>query len=455
MEQHIAQLNEQLVAQEDEIQQLRMELAGAAEAAQAARAAADHARVNVLPRAHAVVDTENILKTLQTPQIIRDLPNFEGNPIKLHAFIRAIDSIMPTLNRATGTDAHRVWIQAIRTKIIGEADNVLEMYGTSLDWDEIKQNLITHYSDRRDEVSLTRDLFTVHQTGTVEDFYSRISYIVSLLVNLLNISEEHIAVKNAKNNFYQQLGLKVFLGGLKEPLGPIIRAQAPGTLKEALRLCIEENNYHHTRTIAKSLPTPPPIPQRLQFQQRSFPQMQQRTFPQPQQRPFPQPQQRSFPQMQQRPIQFPQHKPFQFQQQRSFQFPQRQFPFPQQGQFQNPQQRSLQFNQQRAIQNSLPKPTPMEVDPSIRSRRINYMNRPHFQIEGSSSSSDCQEFYVDDDEFYYQMYDPYNQTYQNEHENSNNQPVETPPNQEANQENKESKIDDLNFHQVAEEHLPT
>lgn len=135
-----------------------------------------------------------------------------------------------------------IWIQAIRAKIVGDADNVLELYGTNLEWEEIKGNLITHYSDRRDEVSLTRDLFAIKQTGTVEDFYSRISHVVSLLVNLLNINELSAEVRSAKNIFYQDMGLKVFLSGLKD-LGPIIRAQGPSSLKEALRLCLEESNY--------------------------------------------------------------------------------------------------------------------------------------------------------------------------------------------------------------------
>ncbi|XP_055590118.1 putative uncharacterized protein DDB_G0294196 [Uranotaenia lowii] len=31
--------------------------------------------------------------------------------------------------------------------------------------------------------------------------------------------------------------------------------------------------------------------------------------------------------------------------------------------------------------NPQPKPTPMDVDPSIRSRHMNYINRPHYQLE--------------------------------------------------------------------------
>ena len=61
------------------------------------------------------------------------------------------------------------------------------------------------------------------------------------------------------------MGLKVFLGGLKEPLGPITRAQAPTTLKEALQLCLEEVNYSHTRYLHKTSTIPPLIPPKKMF----------------------------------------------------------------------------------------------------------------------------------------------------------------------------------------------
>lgn len=210
---------------------------------------------------------DSALKALQTPQILRILPAFDGNPIKLHSFIRSIDDLMPEIDRVRGTPAHTVWLLAIRSKIIGEADNVLEFYGTGTDWIDIKSNLITHYSDKRDEVTLTKDLFKLTQKNSdIEDFYKEIQFSLSLMVNQLNLNEPNIDVRSAKNQFYQDMGLKVFLAGLNEPIGQVIRAQCPTSLKDALRRCLEERNFHYN----KPKPTPPPIPQRNRFQPRNY-----------------------------------------------------------------------------------------------------------------------------------------------------------------------------------------
>lgn len=376
MEQQILELQRQLEERDEQIQQLRLEALGAAQAALAAQAqnfvsqagqAGGAAQNNGSAQANGaappigrnvdidVTQVENILRTMRTPQILRDLPSFSGEAVKLHAFIRSIENLIPLVNSVQGTPMYTIWMQSIRSKIVGDADSILELYGTGLDWAEIKQNLITHYSDRRDEVSLTRDLFKLYQTGTIEDYYGKISHITSLLINLLNINERNEAVKTAKNNLYQQMGLKVFLSGLRDPLGPIVRAQSPATLKDALRLCLEENNYNLYKMGAK----PANLTQPLRFQPLQPQLRNQNHVPQQRMNPIinqpvsnwrdsPNPLFRNnqqIPQLQRSPVP-PQVPPRNFQ-----------------------------------------RPEPMEVDRSIRSRQINYMNRarstngPHYQIE--------------------------------------------------------------------------
>lgn len=218
---------------------------------------------------------EDVLKSLQTPSTLRDIVPFDGNPIKLHQFLKAVDRIMPIMQRASNSPMFDVWMQAIRSKVIGDADTVLELYGTELNWDEIKSNLITHYHDKRDEVSLTRDLFKLSQTNTVQELYESISYIISLLINQLNFNEKDSNVKTAKQKYYQEIGLKVFVAGLRPPLGPIIRAQQPSTLKEALRFCSEESNYNYVQSSFKPQTSSPSnasaVPKHISPQQQRLP----------------------------------------------------------------------------------------------------------------------------------------------------------------------------------------
>lgn len=395
-----------------------------------------------------------ILKQMQSPQIIRDMPCFTGDPVKLNSFIKAIDRLMPTLERARGTAVFEVWMQAIRAKITQEADSVLELYGTDTEWDDIKTTLTTHFSDKRDEISLTRDLFKLTQTNCVQEFYGNVSHSVSLLVNLLNLNEPNPVVITAKKGFYQELGLKVFLSGLKEPLGPIIRAQSPRTLKEALRLCLEEGNFNYVKNHLRS-PQPPPVPAKQSYnvpKPSPFPVANQlRLLQHP--KPFLHPQNQrpiSFnPQF--KPFTYPQpHKPFNFSPQiRPMQIPQQQRP----PQF-HQQQRPFQFGQQPPRQfpsnpnfypSRQPKPVPMEVDHSIRSNLMNYMNRPNYQMEEY-----LEPYAIYDESYPYQMYDYSGYPEYSEVYNPIDQSSESSEN-DNNDSNKSLPVDDLNFRERTEQ----
>ena len=445
------QLNmQQLLEQRDEeIARLQLEAEGAVNALRAAQAEltrqqnVPQAPRNVAPEPLSQADI--VVKSLQTPTAIRDLPTFEGNPIRLNQFLKAVDNIMPTLEQARGTPQFNIWIQSIRSKIIGDADTVLELYGTDLSWREIKQNLITHYNDKRDEVSLTRDLFKLSQTGTYEAFYAEVSHIIALLLNNLNLSETNANVKTAKNKFYQEIGLKVFVAGLREPLGPIVRAQAPETLREALRLCAEENNYNYVRNPFKNHQTPaiPPRKNVPMLNKLPPPRLPHTNFSNP---PYnPNPFKQPFQNNNQHQFKLPQFNPnpfkpqlnqnlFRSQPQNPFKIHYQNYPKP----FQNNQN---VFAPRPTIQ---PKPTPMEIDPSIRSRQINYMNRPHFHEQEYSENP-----YPHDPNDYY-SYEP---NPQEQYDNPTN-PFSTIPTSQipTDEENKETcdttQIDDLNF-QVA------
>ena len=486
----IAELQRCLQDRDDEIARMQLESQGAAHAIQAAQAEQITAAQAAAARAERIVQlereiraargapaggvnsnnnettpAETVLRSLQTPTTIRDLPTFDGNPIKLNQFLKTVDNIMPTLELARGSQSFNVWIQSIRSKIIGDADTVLELYGTDLSWSEIKQNLITHYNDKRDEVSLTRDLFKLSQSGSYETFYAEVSHIIALLVNKLNLAENNANVKMAKNRFYQEMGLKVFVAGLKEPLGPIIRAQAPETLREALRLCAEENNYNYVKNPFKT--QPPSIPPRSTFHTPRptyhppprFPST--NPFNQPKspmnpfaynfnQNPFPkQPfvnnfNQNTFPKQP-----FVNHNPFK-PQPLNPNFP-RQQPYP--PRFNpNPFRTPNAFAPRPAV---FQKPVPMEVDPSIRSRKINYMNRPHFHEEEGPENYytyDPYEYHHQySDQYHHDYYDCPPEQYSEEQDNFTESCNSTKPSLEngADQTKEDVQVDDLNFHMVS------
>lgn len=189
-----------------------------------------------------------IFNSLRIPDAIKDLPRFDGDQRLLHEFINNVEEILLHLRGIDGTPYAQILLRAIRNKVDGEANEVLNMHGTPLVWDEIKKNLTLHYSDKRTETSLIKDLHNLRQSNTsIEQFYKQIVEIQSALNNNILIHERENGVIKAKKDLFAGMCLNTFLTGLREPLGSTVRAMRPDSLASAFAFCIEEQNIFYQK----------------------------------------------------------------------------------------------------------------------------------------------------------------------------------------------------------------
>lgn len=203
---------------------------------------------NSTPQPPLLSQTSQIFESLRIPDAVKDLPKFDGNPRLLYEFLANVEEILGFLANIDGTSYAKIVLRAIRNKIVGEANEILNTYGTPLVWEDIKSNLILQYSDKRNETSLIRDLHNLKQTNqSVQQFYGSIIEIQSAINNNILIHESNQSVINAKRELFAEMCLNTFLSGLKEPLGSNIRAMRPKTLAESLSFCIQEQNIYYSK----------------------------------------------------------------------------------------------------------------------------------------------------------------------------------------------------------------
>lgn len=207
---------------------------------------------------------DSVFNNFRIPDAVKQIPEFDGNPRLLYDFIENVEEILLSASSINRLSYAKVILRAIRNKIVRDANEVLNMYGTPLVWENIKNNLILHYSDKRNETSLIRDLHALKQgSNTVEKFYSKIIEIFSCITNHIKVHEKEAAVLNSKHNLYEEMCLNTFLSGLREPLGSTIRAMKPSSLVEALNFCLKEQNIHYLQnssTLSTNKSDKKPIP---------------------------------------------------------------------------------------------------------------------------------------------------------------------------------------------------
>lgn len=219
-----------------------------------------------------------LFASLKIPDVIKDLPEFHGDKDTLHEFISNVDEIIKLCQELLTEDQKipTAFLRAIRNKIKGQANKDIFNYGTFTTWDKLKNDLITHYSDKRSEISLIRDLHsTLQGVNSTEHYYTNVLKIQTALINQVRLKDTDVKVKE---RLYKDMCLSQFIANLREPLGSTIRSRDPKTLPEAFELCTNEENMYYQKyrlpaRIQPSCSNNPYIPQNrqnYQFRQNYF-----------------------------------------------------------------------------------------------------------------------------------------------------------------------------------------
>lgn len=220
-------------------EKLRLELEGLQLDNEKAKLEIEHLRTTI--------EMNKIFSSFKTPDIIKELPDFNGELEYLHQFIQNVDEIIKLCKEALPKDEEipLTFIKAIKNKIKGNANKVLASIDYTNNWNIIKQTLIDHYADKRTEVALIRDLHRTRQgLLTSKQFYDKILEIQIALTARAKL--EHCN-NGIKEELFKQMCLSQYIANLREPLGSNIRARDPEDLNTALEFCVTEENMYYIK----------------------------------------------------------------------------------------------------------------------------------------------------------------------------------------------------------------
>jgi len=301
------------------------------------------------------------------PDVVKCLREFSGDPAEFSSWKKSVDRLMEAYAGEVGTSRYFGILHSIRSKITGNADTALEAYSVPLNWRAMAKCLTMHYGDKRDLGTLEYQMTMLSQGNlTIEEFHQLVYQHLSLLLNKVNCMDLGAEAHRLLKKMYRDKATDTFICGLRGDLPRILGAHAPRDLPSALNICLKMENQKYRTMHAVTLGQannkntnvkPIPAPRSMQFVNSGF----------RQQPPVP---------PRNRPPQYPQIIQPQnynnFGQQRPLAMPR---------QYDTNQNRQQQFAPPRPMApKPQPRPEPMDVDTSIRSRMVNYMNRPQFEL---------------------------------------------------------------------------
>lgn len=264
--------------------------------------------------------------------------------------VKSVESVLEDYKIIKTQPLYRAIIRSIRQKIVEEADTALVAYNIpDEDWVAIKKCLSLHYADKRDIRTLEYQLYALYQgKRTIDEFFGEVNHHLTLIIN--KVQTECLSYVTAASIIegHRNRALDTFIRGLNGELSKLIAIKSPKSLPEAYSSCLELQNINYRATnflnrnnqtnpvaVPHNALAPPIVPPRRSL-----------FTPTPQPRTV-----------------F--HPPQLTQQQKNLIY--------------NTQNRS--FAQTNQIPQGGPnnRAEPMEIDRSIQTRQVNYMNRPPIQ----------------------------------------------------------------------------
>lgn len=192
-------------------------------------------------------------------EYLKCVPEFDGNPNDLNRYLSTCQSLIDNFyNAANQLDFQNVFLlNSLVGKLTGTAKIVVNIQNVTT-WDDLKAVLHRNFADQRDESCLNRDLVMLKQNSNENpnQFYDRVLHLLNLLCSYIDSHENSDTARILKKNLYNDLALKTFLSGLREPLGTTIRCMKPNSLAEAFQYVTQEyNNNYFQNNSRNQLPT--------------------------------------------------------------------------------------------------------------------------------------------------------------------------------------------------------
>lgn len=170
---------------------------------------------------------------------VKSLPEFSGSKKDYLSFRRAAHVAYKMFEPFVNSSKHYEALSIIRNKIKGPACDKLTGHNTVLNFKAIISRLDREYGDKRPLHMLEQEMDTLRQGSlSVADYYDQVQLKLTALTNKALMSYEP-AFATQLNDKFGKDALRVFISGLKKSIGDTLFSSRPEDLPAALALAEE------------------------------------------------------------------------------------------------------------------------------------------------------------------------------------------------------------------------
>lgn len=183
------------------------------------------------------------------------IPIFDGDRITLKSYINAceflIEEYIPNFNPAIANEARmaRRLLMIFMGRLRAKAREAVDANKTPTSWPELKNILIHSFGDKRSEDVLVYDLNSLvpKRDDNTASYANKIKSTLYTLLSKINLEEEDAAIRDLKQDQYNQIALRTYLFGLdliNPQIGMEVKLRDPDDIETAEAYALEVTNYN-------------------------------------------------------------------------------------------------------------------------------------------------------------------------------------------------------------------
>lgn len=201
----------------------------------------------------------NPFTNFHIPDQIKIISEFNGNRKEAIAWIKDTQEALDQFEEFELEPSYKHIIRAVKSKIVGEAREVLIASGNPSEWEEIKEILLNAFGDKRDITSHLQSLFYVKQgKKSLSEYFQKVKAIDTAIKTTAVQMDDYKGSIEAVNKLISLITLTRYIDGLNgENLAMYVRSYRPKSLEEAHDITVQHSNASHrqkmeTRQVSSS-----------------------------------------------------------------------------------------------------------------------------------------------------------------------------------------------------------
>lgn len=175
------------------------------------------------------------LDLFRIPDPIKSIPKFDGNRKQLVSWLKTVEDTLSFFEPMVQEQQMRIYWQAVQNKIEGKAKDILCLAGNPQTFVEIKQILTDALGDKQELSFYKSQLWATQQMDnmSIHAYYNKTKEILQSIKTLAKQNPIYNHSWMAISTFIEEDALAAFIAGLKKPYFGYAQAARPKNLEEA------------------------------------------------------------------------------------------------------------------------------------------------------------------------------------------------------------------------------